>query len=77
MSLIPDGGSTVTHFSPLSGQEDVPENYHTLTWTLEDRSGATELALSQDNNPSAEAAEHSKGMWDSLVQGVKAIAERE
>jgi uncharacterized protein YndB with AHSA1/START domain len=67
---------TVTHFSPLSGQEDVPENYHTLTWTLEDRSGATELALSQDNNPSAEAARHSKGMWDSLVQGVRAIAER-
>ena len=68
---------TVTHFSPLSGQEDVPENYHTLTWTLEDRSGATELALSQDNNPRPEAAEHSKGMWDSLVQGVKAIAERD
>jgi uncharacterized protein YndB with AHSA1/START domain len=68
---------TVTHFSPLSGQEDTPENYHTLTWTLEDRRGATELALSQDNNASAEAAEHAKGMWDSLMQGVKAIAERE
>ena len=25
----------VTHFSPLSGQEDVPENYHTLTYELE------------------------------------------
>ena len=25
-----------THFSPLSGQADVPENYHTLTWTLEE-----------------------------------------
>ena len=24
-----------THFSPLTGQPDVPENYHTLTWTLE------------------------------------------
>ena len=66
----------VTHFSPLSGQEDVPENYHTLTWTLEDQSGATEFTLSQDNNASAEEAEHSKGMWDSLVKSVKAIAER-
>jgi uncharacterized protein YndB with AHSA1/START domain len=68
---------TVTHFSPLSGQEDAPENYHTLTWTLTDQHGTTELKLSQDNNASAEAAEHSKGMWDSLVQGVKAVAERE
>jgi len=66
----------VTHFSPLSGQEDAPENYHTLTWTIEDRTGTTELMLSQDNNASAEAAEHSKGMWDSLVKSVKEIAER-
>jgi uncharacterized protein YndB with AHSA1/START domain len=66
----------VTHFSPLSGQEDAPENYHTLTWTLEDQSGTTEFTLSQDNNASAEEAEHSKGMWDSLVKSVKAIAER-
>ena len=67
----------LTHFSPLSGQEDVPENYHTLTWTLEDQPGATEFTLSQDNNASAEEAEHSKGMWDSLVKSVKAIAERQ
>jgi uncharacterized protein YndB with AHSA1/START domain len=65
-----------THFSPLSGQEDVPENYHTLTWTLEDKADKTKLTLSQDNNASAEEAEHSKGMWDTLVQGVKTVAER-
>ncbi|WP_125610158.1 SRPBCC domain-containing protein [Specibacter cremeus] len=65
-----------THFSPLSGQDDVPENYHTLTWTLEDRAGSTVLTLAQDNNASAEEAEHSKGMWDSLVKAVKEIAER-
>ena len=65
-----------THFSPLSGQDDVPENYHTLTWTLEGEADTTELTLSQDNNATAEQAEHSKGMWDSLVKDVKAIAER-
>ena len=67
----------VTHFSPLSGQEDAPENYHTLTWTLDGQAGTTELTLSQDNNASAEEAQHSRGMWDSLVAGVKEIAERE
>jgi len=65
-----------THFSPLSGQEDTPENYHTLEWTLEDQGGATKLSLSQDNNPSEEAAAHSKGMWDKLVADVKVLAER-
>lgn len=66
-----------THFSPLGGEEDKPENYHTLTWTLEGQEdGGTRLTLSQDNNASEEAAEHSKGMWDMLVDDVKHIAER-
>ncbi|HWU58041.1 MAG TPA: SRPBCC domain-containing protein [Microbacteriaceae bacterium] len=65
----------VTHFSPLTGQDDVPQNYHTLTWTLDSTDGATQLTLTQDNNGSREAAAHSKEMWDSLVRQVKTIAE--
>ena len=65
-----------THFSPLGGEDDKPENYHTLTWTLEDKDGQTQLTLSQDNNASEDAAEHSKGMWDMLVADVKKITER-
>ncbi|HEY8754012.1 MAG TPA: SRPBCC domain-containing protein [Arthrobacter sp.] len=65
-----------THFSPLGGQEDQPENYHTLTWTLDEEHNATRLTLSQDNNASEDAAEHSQGMWDMLVADVKQIAER-
>ena len=65
-----------THFSPLGGEDDKPENYHTLTWTLEDQGGATRLTLSQDNNATEEAAAHAQGMWDMLVADVKKIAER-
>lgn len=65
-----------THFSPLSGQEDKPENYHTLEWTLEDQGSTTRLSLAQDNNPTEEAAAHSKGMWDKLLADVKSLAER-
>ena len=53
----------------------MPENYHTLTWTLEPSGTQTVLTLMQDNNDSREAAEHSKGMWDMLVATVKDIAE--
>ena len=76
LEVEPGRRLVMTHFSPLSGQEDKPENYHTLTWTLEEEIGGTKLTLSQDNNASAEAAEHSKGMWDQLVASVKEIAER-
>lgn len=74
--IVPGRKLVYTHFSPMSGQEDKPENYHTLEWTLEDQGGATRLTLAQDNNPTAEAAAHSKAMWDKLVADVKVIAER-
>ena len=66
----------VTHYSPLTGQPDVPENYHTLTYELAKRGTSTHLSLSQDNNASEEEAEHSRGMWEMLVNGVKEAAER-
>jgi uncharacterized protein YndB with AHSA1/START domain len=66
----------VTHFSPLSGQPDLPENYHTLVYELEDRGTTTHLTLSQDNNASEEEAEHSRGMWATLLDGVKEAVER-
>lgn len=67
-----------THFSPLSGAPDRPENYHTLTWTVAagEGSGSTTLTLAQDNNPDSAAVEHAQGMWNSLVADVKKIAER-
>ncbi|GAA1581051.1 hypothetical protein GCM10009804_42140 [Kribbella hippodromi] len=61
-----------THFSPLTGQPDVPENYHTLTYEL---TGSTHLTLTQDNNASEEEADHARGMWQSLLAKVKEAAE--
>ena len=77
LELEPGRRLVHTHFSGLSGQDDKPENYHTLTWTLDEGgAGKTELTLSQDNNATPEEAEHSKAMWESLVKSVKEIAER-
>jgi uncharacterized protein YndB with AHSA1/START domain len=64
----------LTHFSPLTGQPDVPENYHTLTYELTG-DDPTHLKLTQDNNASQEEAEHSQGMWETLVAKVKEAAE--
>ncbi|WP_020393211.1 SRPBCC domain-containing protein [Kribbella catacumbae] len=67
----------VTHYSPLGGQPDVPENYHTLTYELSPSESGTRLSLSQDNNGSQEEADHSRGMWEMLVKGVKEAAEEQ
>ncbi|OOP62531.1 hypothetical protein BMF89_09600 [Arthrobacter sp. SRS-W-1-2016] len=65
-----------THFSPLSGHVDAPENYHTLTWTLEPEDGMTRLTLAQDNNASPGGAAHSKGIRDRHLASVKEMSER-
>jgi uncharacterized protein YndB with AHSA1/START domain len=65
-----------THFSPLTGQEDVPENYHTVTYEIDEREGRTHVSLSQDNNASAEEAERSRTNWEMVLAGLKELVER-
>jgi uncharacterized protein YndB with AHSA1/START domain len=65
----------LTHFSPLSGLEDRPENYHTLVYELQERNGKTRLSLSQDNNATQEAADHSRANWETMLTSLKKVVE--
>jgi hypothetical protein len=65
----------VTHYSPLTGQPDIPENYHTVTYDLTEHEGATRLRLSQDNNPSQAAAEHSRANWELMLRTLEGHVE--
>lgn len=65
----------VTHFSPLSGKPDVPENYHTLTYELTERGPWTVVRLSQDNNPNEEARSHSEKNWHTMLEALKKTLE--
>src|ERR1700687_3632442 len=38
-----------THWSPLSGMEDKPENYHIVTFDLRPANGGTEVGLNQQH----------------------------
>ena len=64
-----------SHFSPLSGVPDLPENYHTLTYVLTTRGAKTLVELSQDNNASDEEVQHSTGMWEQLLVSLKKVLE--
>jgi uncharacterized protein YndB with AHSA1/START domain len=67
---------SVTHYSPLMGQEDRPENYHTVTYTLTStRDGRTTLALEQDGNDSQEQADQFSQGWQQMLESLKQTAE--
>ena len=75
VAIDPGRRLEVTHFSPLSGKDDRPENYHRLVYELEERNGVTHVSLSQDNNPTEEAAEHSRANWEKMLAGLKQVVE--
>jgi uncharacterized protein YndB with AHSA1/START domain len=75
LEIDPPRRLKMTHFSPTSGDEDRPENYHTIVYELAEDGDCTNVRLSQDNNTSAEAAEHSRANWQTMLSGLKEIVE--
>jgi uncharacterized protein YndB with AHSA1/START domain len=75
LEVVPERLLRMTHFSPLSGEEDKPENYHTVAYALDDAGGRTKVTLTQDNNASEEAAGHSAETWSQMLAGLKQVAE--
>jgi uncharacterized protein YndB with AHSA1/START domain len=64
-----------THWSPLSGVPDSPENYHTVTYKLSEKDGSTEVTITQDNNASEEEKAHSEENWKTVLAGMKKLLE--
>jgi uncharacterized protein YndB with AHSA1/START domain len=69
-----------THWSPLSGMEDKPENYHIVTFDLRPTDGGTEVVLTQTNQNDAEPLtpenrqEYAKN-WTMVLDGLKKTVE--
>lgn len=62
---------SMTHFSPLMGTEDSPENYHTLVYTLTARDASTHLSLTQDGCLDAAQAENFSANWQQMLECLK------
>ncbi|MGO4599195.1 SRPBCC domain-containing protein [Terrabacter sp. 2RAF25] len=69
---------STTHYSPLMGQEDSPENYHTVTYSLEGSGdgGPTTVTLEQDGNESQEQADQFSQNWQSMLDAFKDSVEK-
>jgi uncharacterized protein YndB with AHSA1/START domain len=64
-----------THFSPLSGLPDVPENYHTVTIELSRDGKQTHISLMQDHNATEEEREYSQANWKMMLEALKKVVE--
>ena len=64
-----------SHFSPSSGEKDLPENYRIVTIILSEDKDKTKVTLTQDNNHSEADREHSEKNWRGMLDGLKKVVE--
>ena len=66
----------ITHYSPLTGLPDEPENYHTVEYRLDESADGTRVTITQGNNKSDSEAEESAKLWDMVLGNLKELLER-
>ncbi len=76
LQFTPERTLQYSHFSPLSGQPDKPENYHTVTIELSGEGNQTRASLAQDNNPTEQARDHSAKNWEMMLAALKKFLEQ-
>ena len=77
VEIIPEKKLHTTHYSPLSGKEDKPENYHDVIYELAPEKGYTRIHLTQDNVNSEKELEHLEENWNIVLEGMKKVVEGE
>jgi len=75
LQLRPERTLQYSHFSPLSGLPDRPENYHTVTIELSTLRKRTRVTLSQDHNANPEERQHSETNWAGMLAAIKKLVE--
>jgi uncharacterized protein YndB with AHSA1/START domain len=76
LEIVPGQTLQYSHFSPLSGKPDKPENYHTVTIALSDNGRETQVSLSQDNNADEKSRNESEKNWETMLDGLKKYVEK-
>jgi len=64
-----------SYWSNLSGTPDLPENYATVTYRLEDIDGNTKLTIAQDGIKTEESKTDSENNWKFLLDSIKKLVE--
>lgn len=65
-----------TYWSSMSGMENIPENYYTVTFELQHEENETVLVLSNSNIKTEKAKEHLTENWKMVLNSIKSLLEK-
>ncbi len=63
------------YWSSMSGTEDKPENYATITYELSGADNDVTLTISQDNIADGKMKQHAIENWNKVLKGLKDVVE--
>ncbi|XDP45191.1 SRPBCC domain-containing protein [Sinomonas sp. P10A9] len=67
---------STTHWSPMAGTADSPENFHRVTYELTEDDGATTLTLTHGNSQTQDDAEKMvANAWAAVLADIKRVVE--
>jgi len=75
LECTPEKILSYDYWSGFSGMEDLPENYSTITYTLEEAGEDVRLRVSQKGFATKENQEHSEKGWSQVLAKIQEIAE--
>lgn len=77
IEIIPHHLLQYSHFSPLSGKEDHPDNYNVVSIEVHKSGHDTQVCIAQDNNADEKAKKHSEENWATMLNEMKKVVEKE
>ena len=81
LTFEPQEEMSYSHWSPLSGTDDVPDNYHVVHITLDDADDGTRVTLEQSNlngkvtDADQKSRDDYEKNWQGTLEGLKKVAE--
>ena len=75
LSYEPEHRLSISHYSPLTGLPDEPENYHSVEYRVEQEARDTRVTITQGNNRSQAEVEESAKLWNMVLQNLKELLE--
>lgn len=73
LAIEPEKLLQYTYWSSMSGLEDKPENYSTLTFSLESAGNKTALTLNQKGFANQKARDHAEQNWTMVFEKIREI----
>lgn len=77
LKVVPQKLFRYTYWSSMSGIEDKPENYVTITYELTERNNGTYLSVKQENIRDEKMRQHSEENWNKVLADLKEFLERQ